>query len=305
MQSRTRLIDSPARDGSRSTARSSAAGRALLAFGMVLALLSVSLQPAQARELALDVDDMVAVELATIGINPQTRTPVVLLREPVSGDLVPIAIGVAEARTIMLALHGQEPPRPQTHDLMRDLLTALDARLSRIFIDDLRDGTYHGALDLEIDGGDRSLLVDSRPSDALALAARTGSTILVAPTILISARDLEYEGLDQDQVVTAVGITVVELTDDLREALGLPDEDGVLVSGVRGEAAEQGLAAGDMILSVDGEVPENPMAFLDLIRSSPADEPAEIRYWQDGEERTLELDTGVPEIDRDAPGIEL
>ncbi|MCK8516643.1 DUF151 domain-containing protein [Methylonatrum kenyense] len=272
---------------------------------LLLAGLFVSLQGVQAREPAVDPDEMVAVELATVGMNPATRTPVVLLREPVSGDIVPIAIGVAEARAILLALHESAPPRPQTHDLMRDLLDALDARLSRILIDDLRDGTYHGALELAIPEREESLLVDSRPSDALALAARTGATILVAPRILISARDLEYEGLDQDQVVTAVGITVVEVTDELRDALGLPDEEGVLVSGVRGEAADQGLAAGDLILSVDDAVPESPMDFLDLIRRSSEDEPAIIRYWQDGEERSMELDTGVPEVDPDAPGIQL
>jgi len=272
---------------------------------LFLSALLMPLQGAQAREPAIDPDEMVAVELATVGINPTTRTPVVLLREPVSGDIVPIAIGVAEARSIMLALHDAEPPRPQTHDLMRDLLGALDARLSRILIDDLRDGTYHGALELAVRGRDGVLLVDSRPSDALALAARTGATILVAPRILISARDLEYEGLDRDQVVTAVGITVVEVTDALREALGLPEEDGVLVSGVRGEAAEQGLAAGDLILSVDDQAPASPMEFLELIRRSAKDEPAVIRYWQDGAEHSLKLDTGVPEIDPDAPGIEL
>lgn len=272
---------------------------------LLLAGILVSLQGVQAREPAVDPDEMVAVELATVGMNPATRTPVVLLREPVSGDIVPIAIGVAEARAILLALHDQAPPRPQTHDLMRDLLAALDARLGRILIDDLRDGTYHGALELTLRDRDDTLLVDSRPSDALALAARTGATILVAPRILISARDLEYEGLERDQVVTAVGITVVELTDELRDALGLPEEDGVLVSGVRGEAAEQGLAAGDLILSVDDEVPASPMEFLELIRRSAEDEPAVIRYWQDGAERSLELDTGVPEVDPDAPGIEL
>ncbi len=274
--------------------------------GVAVAVLVILFMAAShARELAVDPADLVPVELATVGMDPATGTPVVLLREPASGDIVPIAIGVAEARAILLALQGVEVQRPQTHDLIGNLFEAVDARLERVIVDDLVQGTYMGVLELRVGEGETPVLVDSRPSDALALAARSDATILVAPRILVSAREREYEGLETDQVVTALGITVVEATGELRNALNLPDRGGVLVSGVRGPAARKGLEVGSLILEVNGETPESPMHFLDLVRETPSGEDAMIRYWQAGEEHGMELDTDVPEAIDPEEGIPL
>ncbi len=258
----------------------------LVLLGSWLALLA---SPLAARELATPVEDLIEVELASVGVSPLTGSPVVLLREMASGDVVPIFIGVPEARAILMAMHETPVPRPMTHDLMRDLLGALDARLKRVYVDDLANGTYYGMLELEVDGQAQPLRVDTRPSDALALAVRTGARIMVAPRILVAGRDLEYEGLPDDQVVTALGITVVAVTSRLRETLQLPEHSGLLVNRTAGLAAEAGLNPGALLLAVNGEVPASPMAFLELVRSTSADEEVELRYWQDGEETTLRL----------------
>ncbi len=274
---------------------------ALVVLALTVTLLAGQVQ---ARELAVEPDDLVPVELATVGVDPVGGSPLVLLREPDSGDVVPIRIGVAEARAILMAQHGVDVPRPQTHDLIGNVLEGLDATLERVLVDDLSDGIYYGMLELAVEGRDEPVLVDSRPSDALALAVRANARILVSPEILQAGEDLEYEGMEDDQVVTALGITVVEATDDLRSALGLPDRDGVIVSGVRGRAAHLGLEEGALILAVNGETPETPMDFLDLVRATPDGERADIRFLQDGEEEEIELSTDIPR-ERREEGITL
>ncbi len=268
-------------------------------FTLTGLLLAVTLfAMANPRELATPAEELVEVELASVGINPTTGSPVVLLRETLSGDVVPIFIGVAEARAILLAMHDTKMPRPMTHDLMRDLLTTMGARLERVLVDDLAHGTYYGMLELRLADSDTPVLVDTRPSDALALAIRTGASIHVAPKILIAGRDLDYEALPDDQVVTALGITVVAVTSRLRDALALPDLRGVLVNRSAGAAAAAGLNPGSLILEVNGQVPDSPMQLLELVRDTPSGEQVTIRYWQDGEQDTLLLSpdaTGTPE----------
>ena len=250
--------------------------------------------PGMAREPAVPIEEMIPVELATVGLETVSGSPVVLLREPGGGDVVLISIGSNEALAILFGLRGVPVPRPMTHDLLAGLVDAVGARLERVMVDALSGTTYLGLLELRLEGRDDPVYVDSRPSDALALAVRTGAPILVAPAVLERARGREFQELPGDQVVTALGITVGEATPDLREALGLPEEAGVLVSRAIGEAAEQGIAAGALILEVNGEVPESPIRFLDLVRGTPADARVRLRLWQDNEIRELDLSTEVP-----------
>jgi uncharacterized protein len=277
--------------------------RSALAAGMLLA---IGMGASTARELAADPADMIPVELATIGISPLVGAPVVLLRDTESGDIVPIFIGENEARAILMAMREVPVPRPMTHDLMASLLSALDARLKRVLVDDLVDGAYLGMLELEVGESGQTLLVDSRPSDAMALAVRTGAPILVARAVIAAARGMEYEGLATDQVVSALGITVVEATADYRETLGLPDEQGLLVWRSTGLAADAGLAAGSLILTVNGQVPAIPMDFLELIRDTPAGEDVQIRYWLDDERHELTLPRDLaPQTGREPPRVEV
>lgn len=249
---------------------------------------------ASGRELAVPEDTLVPVELATIALLAGTHAPVVLLREPRSGDIVPIFIGPPEARAILHALHGVSPPRPMTHDLLRDVVEQLGGTLESVVVDDLREGTYHGMLEIRMAPDARLIRIDARPSDALALAARTGADIRVAPSVLQAGLGMEFRGLEQQQVVTALGITVVEATPELRSALGLPDHSGVIVSAVSGVPAFAGVTPGSLVLTVNGAAPETPMAFLEMIRKTPPGEQARIVYWSDGQEHELLLSTDVP-----------
>lgn len=266
----------------------------LLAIALMLGLAVTG----HARELRSDPARLVAVELATVGINTLTGAPVVVLREPLSGAAVPIVIGPVEARAILMALQEIPVPRPMTHDLISNILEATGLRLERVLIDALIDGTYHGALDLRASGSDLPIFVDTRPSDSLALAVREGAAILVAPEVIEAARELDFAPLPDDEIVTAIGITVVAVTDALREAMDLGDHAGVLVSRAVGDAAQAGLSAGALITRVNGEIPRSPMDFLDLVGRTPAGERARIVYRDEGSEHEVELSVDVPGIQR-------
>ncbi|MBS0002392.1 MAG: bifunctional nuclease family protein [Thioalkalivibrio sp.] len=259
-------------------------------------LLSLLSAHAVAREPAVPVEEMLPVELATVGFESVSGSPVVVLREPVSGDVVLISIGSGEALAILLALRDVATPRPMTHDLLASVIGSLDAEVERVLVDALVGSTYTGVIELGVPGRDDPVRVDSRPSDALALAARTGAAILVSPDVLVATRGLEFEGLpESQQVVSALGITVGEVNPDLREALGLPDDPGLVVSRAVGEAAELGLEPGALILEVNGVVPRSPVQFLDLVRGTEPGKRVRVRVWQDGGTRELELSTDVPE----------
>ena len=248
------------------------------------------------RELAVPADELIAVELATVGIVPFTGAPVVLLREPESGSVVPIFIGPNEANAIIAAQRALMPPRPMTHDLAASLIGRLGGTLERVIVDELRDSTYFGALDIRLERGG-NILVDSRPSDALALAVRTGAAIFVAPDVLIAGQNIPFEGLgDDEDVVTALGITVMQPSRELREALQLPEGPGVLVSAVRGLAGLAGIQPGALITRVNDIAIPSPLVFLEQINATARGEKALIEFWLAGETRTVELDTEVPAV---------
>lgn len=269
----------------------------------VVTVLALAPTPgAEARERAVDADALVPVELSGVGISVVNGAPLVLLRHLATGDVVPIAIGVDQARAILLAMHGVEPPRPMTHDLLVDLLDALDATLERVLVDDLVNNTYLAMLELRVPGAEATIRVDSRPSDALALAVRTGAGILVAPSVLVAGAGHGYEGLPgARQVLTALGITVIGAGPDEREALGLPHGDGVLVRRLVGAAARTDLRPGAFIRAVNDAEVATPMQFLEAVRDAADDAPVRIRFWQDGSEAELELDRGAGVVEPRGP----
>src|SRR6478735_10394368 len=126
------------------------------------------------------------MELIGVRVELPTNAPIVLLRE-VGGQhrTLPIFIGGPEATAIAFALEQVETPRPMTHDLMKDVLEGLDARLDKVVVTELRESTFYAELHLAINGQTR--VVSSRPSDAIALAVRTGTTIYADESVLDEA----------------------------------------------------------------------------------------------------------------------
>lgn len=271
--------------------------RLLARFVVPWLVLLLAAGHASAREMTSDPDRLLPVELATVGVDSDTGSPIALLREPDSGEVVPIVIGTDQARAILLAMHEVPLSRPQTHDLLLDVLGELEARLERVLVDSLDNGTYLGWLEIRVAGEDQPRHIDTRPSDGLALAVRTGAEIRVAPEILEAGVPFDYAPPGTDAVVTALGITVIEARDDLREALNLPPDPGVLVTRAIGAAARAGLAEGALILEVNGEVPATPMDFLDAVSATPDGEEVKLRYWLDSAEHRIHLPTDAPQIE--------
>jgi hypothetical protein len=126
---------------------------------------------------------MVEMELVGVRVELPTNTPIVLLRET-AGErrMLPIFIGAPEATAIAFALEQVPTPRPMTHDLVKNLLDEVGVTLERIVVTDLQDSTFFAELHLV--QGEATHQLSSRPSDAIALAARTGSPIFAEESVL-------------------------------------------------------------------------------------------------------------------------
>jgi uncharacterized protein len=237
----------------------------------------------------------VPVELSTVGLDGRTGTPIVVLRDPESGGVLPIWVGAMEAQAIALALHGVVPPRPMTHDLMASLIAELRAEVEEVVVTDLRNNTYFGLVRLKVEGERKIRDVDSRPSDALALALRTGAPIRVVRKILAIAPEFDFIAPDgPNQVVQAMGMTVVLATPALRKQFGLGDRQGIVVTSAYGHARDKGVRRGDLITNVNGKAVEEPAAFFEAVRTTKPRGPVRITYWRDGETKVIELPADVP-----------
>ncbi len=157
-----------------------------------------------------------------IGLDPQSKNPVLLLQDPSERLLLPIWIGVFEAGAIAAALEGHEMPRPMTHDLLARLVEALGAKVLGVDVRALDGGTYLGNLRLEEAGG-RSLVVDCRPSDAVALAVRVGAPIRVEAAVLRAAHTLEGDAEGDGPI--AVAADDQEALDKLADQLAEMDPE--------------------------------------------------------------------------------
>lgn len=252
---------------------------------------------------ALRVDgDYLPAEVATIGWDGLAQAPIVLVRDLRSGRVVPIWVGLAEAQSIAAALHEVDFPRPMTHDLMANLLVRLDATMEELLIHALIDNTYFALIRLRVPGREQPLLVDTRPSDGMALALRTGAAIRMSREIVEQSPDFEFMAPEgEDQVVRALGLTLVAPTERLRELFDLPERPGLVVTRAIGEAEAKGLRRGDYIVSIAGEVPEQPVDFLDALGEAPTDQPFVVTYWRDGAEHTAELDPTAEDAEEDGP----
>jgi len=140
---------------------------------------------------------LVEMSIKGLMVDPVTNMPIVLLRDMEQQRVLPIWVGPVEANAIALQIENVAPPRPMTHDLLRNLLTELGATLARVVIADLRDNTFYAYLELH--RGEEVLFIDARPSDALALSVRTKTPVFVNARVLEQARSVEVSTDQADQ----------------------------------------------------------------------------------------------------------
>lgn len=146
---------------------------------------------------------MVEVEMKIRGLmmDPTANTPIVILKDVVSDRMLPIWVGAYEANAIALEIEKTAPLRPMTHDLLRNLITQIGATVDRVVVTDLIENTFYAVIEMTLDG--RRLLLDSRPSDAIALALRVDCPIFVNEEVITSSRNTidgsQLELADQDE----------------------------------------------------------------------------------------------------------
>jgi bifunctional DNase/RNase len=130
----------------------------------------------------------VEVEMKIRGLlmDPVTNTPIVILRDSGSETVLPIWVGVYEANAIALEIEKVSTPRPMTHDLIKNVLAGLDARVHKVVVTELKDDTFYAVIWMEREG--KIISVDSRPSDALALALRVDCPIFVEEEVLKTSK---------------------------------------------------------------------------------------------------------------------
>jgi hypothetical protein len=133
-------------------------------------------------------------------VDPISNMPIVILRDKEGNRTLPIWVGMPEANAIALQIENIATPRPMTHDLLRNVIHDLKASVDKIVVCDLQDGTFYALIYLRING--ESLAIDSRPSDAIALALRTRAPIFVEEAVIDSAKtvDVATDKSDADRL---------------------------------------------------------------------------------------------------------
>jgi bifunctional DNase/RNase len=220
----------------------------LLLLAAIVAACSCGRSPSNQSTAKVSPDE-VRVQVGRVGFDEETGSNFVLLVDEKESRTLPIMIGENEATAIMLALHGVKPERPLTHDLMGSIIGKTGNSVDRIVIGDMRDEIYYATI--YMDGGRYS--IDSRPSDAIALAMGTNAPIYVNSKLFESSSTLGLgTGGKIPDTARALGLTVEQLTPELADAFGDKGVRGVLVSAADSPAKKAGVAPGDVVVAMDG-----------------------------------------------------
>src|ERR671922_2530407 len=150
------------------------------------------------------------------------KQPIVLLKTADGNRYLPIWIGQPEAAAILMRLQGASTPRPMTHDLVTELLEQLDAQVVRITVTELRDNTFYASITVQQNGSE--IEIDSRPSDAIALAVRADAPIFAADEVIEeSAIEFEGEDVNEEEIVSEFKQFLEHVTPD--EFAGTNDDE--------------------------------------------------------------------------------
>ena len=143
-----------------------------------------------------------------VSFEPIGKQPIVLLKTVDEDRFLPIWIGHAEAAAILMKLQGSSPPRPMTHDLLSDVVSELKGEIVRVTVTELRENTYFAKITIVQDGNE--LEIDSRPSDAIALAVRCEAQIFAADDV-VDESGIEFQGGDDEQVSLVTASNLADL----------------------------------------------------------------------------------------------
>ncbi len=191
---------------------------------------------------------MVRVTVERVTLDTSTSRFVVILKEEKENRWLPIVVGSSEAQAIALQLEHIAPPRPLTHDLIRNLLDTLDARVEHIVVTELRDNTYFALLGLDLNGEFKN--IDARPSDAIALALRAEAPIYVEDSVMQQAGIAE--NIHTPRVKENFEVPSYTAPEDVLEKLNLD-----LLRAVQEERYEEAAKIRDEITKLKAELRQN------------------------------------------------
>jgi bifunctional DNase/RNase len=133
---------------------------------------------------------LIEMSIKGLMVDPITNMPIVILKDKLGERVLSIWVGIFEANAIALQIENVATPRPMTHDLLRNIITDLDGSVDRVVVSDLKDNTFFAIIHLTVRG--ERIAVDARPSDAIALALRTRSPILVEESVIDNAKTVDF-----------------------------------------------------------------------------------------------------------------
>jgi uncharacterized protein len=161
----------------------------------------------------------IEVKIRALMMDPNSGTPIIILKDVNSETMLPIWVGAFEANAIALEIEKIAPQRPMTHDLLRNLIVEIGARVDRVVVTDLRDNTFFAVIEMSTNDG-TSLTLDSRPSDAIALALRADCPIFVDLDVIRASRNTVASGREDADAIEDVDED--EWPDVIGEAGDLP-----------------------------------------------------------------------------------
>ena len=255
-----------------------------VAFSVVLSLPFVS-SPSASGE-----NDTVKVRVRKLVLDPSSKTPVVILESIDAKKFIPIWIGKAEATSIAMEIEHVQIPRPNTHDLIRNILEGLGAELHRITITDLKNNTYFAAITLILN--DQEFQIDSRPSDAIAVALRMDAPIYASLEVLSKGNNLPAPSGEKEGVRKILGFHIQDLTANLASLFNLQIQEGVLVADVESESAasKAGFQRGDVITRINDKSVLNVHQLESYINSIEKPVHVEFHLEREGKPATIGLD---------------
>lgn len=136
---------------------------------------------------------MIEMHLGGLGFDPKNMSPIVLLKDGEERNFLPIWIGMFEAAAIAMELQEFNPPRPMTHDLLTKVVDTLDAKINKVIINEIVENTFYAIIELTPKDASKSIKIDARPSDAIAVAVRTKAAIYVSESVMMKAKMVNAE----------------------------------------------------------------------------------------------------------------
>jgi hypothetical protein len=233
---------------------------------------------------------VVEMKVKTVAIDPNSQSPVVVLEGVGAKEFLPIWIDLPEARAISMEIEQVKPPRPLTHDLIRNLLNGLGAKINRVTITELRNNTYFATIALAVKGQESE--IDCRPSDAIAVALRMKAPIYVSLQVIEKSKPPPSPAAQSDQSQRRLGIQAQELTPELAKLMDTQTARGVIITEVSsgGAAMKAEIQRGDIITKLNDQPVQTAAALESIIGAIGKSGRVKIELIRKGKPTTVVVD---------------